>query len=258
MQPYPFIIEAAVGTAGGLPVTQQIYERASGRNAAIGTVEEDIWDFGGATKWMTSAETVRIRGGGNAADDVAGLGAQQVTVEGLDTDFNPVSETIDTAGINPSAATTQTFIRVLRAFVARSGTYTAANTGNIVLENASLDEVSQITATFGESQNSQFTVRAGYTAFITNWFANTLAPSATVLLQFYKRERANATATNIAARQLLASINLGDTGAARQNISYPIVLPELTDIWWTGIASAGSHTANVYYDLLLAQNSALS
>jgi hypothetical protein len=59
--------------------------RKFGANPAVGNgAFEDIWYNGGSYTLLTSAETVRVKAGGNAADDSAGAGARTITVYGLD------------------------------------------------------------------------------------------------------------------------------------------------------------------------------
>ena len=88
-----------------------------------------------------SATALRIKAGGNAADDAAGAGARSVRLTGLSATGAVVSETLATAGASASAATTQTFIRLFDAEVIDSGTYgtqsVGSHVGDIVIENAS-------------------------------------------------------------------------------------------------------------------------
>lgn len=83
---------------------------------------------------------MRIKAGGNAADTAAGAGAREVTLIGLDASGNVVTEAIATNGISASSATTNSFIRLYRAYVSASGTYATAAAGShtaaIVIENS--------------------------------------------------------------------------------------------------------------------------
>ena len=100
-----------------------------GHNAAVGTSYEPI-SAGGIYRspQVSGATAVRVKAG-NVADTAAGLGAQAVTVQGLDETGALAEETLVTAGTSASAPGTITFIRIFRAFVSASGVY--ASTGVI-------------------------------------------------------------------------------------------------------------------------------
>lgn len=68
-----------------------------GRNASVGTSFVPV-ALGGIyrTPTSTSATTLRIKAGGNANDDAAGTGAREVTLEGLDENFELASEAVAT------------------------------------------------------------------------------------------------------------------------------------------------------------------
>ncbi|GAG84533.1 unnamed protein product, partial [marine sediment metagenome] len=116
-----------------------------------------------------SAVAMRVKAGGNAADDTAGNGAREVTIQGIDSNFAELSEAVATAGASASAATSATFWRVHRAWVSASGTYTAANTANIVIEDSgSGADFLTITAEEGQSQIAGFTIPAGKTGYLVS------------------------------------------------------------------------------------------
>ena len=79
-----------------------------GRNPAV---PNGTWAFInqlGFTSWPLSAATkVRIKAGGDAADDAAGNGARSVIVQGIQTNLNEGTYEIATNGINESLLTDQ-------------------------------------------------------------------------------------------------------------------------------------------------------
>ena len=93
-------------------------KRKFGKNNSVSNASfETIWagaDLGGATVYTfaTTAETLRVKAGGNAADTSAGLGAQTILVEGLSATYEEISETVTLAGASASAATTATFTAI--------------------------------------------------------------------------------------------------------------------------------------------------
>ena len=84
----------------------------------LGTVDDDYTglSFGIAASasfaWLTAADEVRIKAGGDANDTAAGSGAQEVTVWGLLADLTFAKEAIATNGATVSTKTTQKFFRV--------------------------------------------------------------------------------------------------------------------------------------------------
>jgi hypothetical protein len=143
--------------------------RKFGANPAVGNgAFEDIWYNGGSYTLLTSAETVRVKVGGNAADDAAGAGARTITVYGLDENWTEQSEVITLAGASASSATTTTFIRINRAEITTVGTANAANTGDIIIEGVvSSTLLANIEGGYGRTQLSIYTVPANKTLYIT-------------------------------------------------------------------------------------------
>ncbi len=142
-----------------------------GSNPNISTAaNETIWAGGGRYVWATAAETVRIAAGGDANDTAAGTGGREVTIQGLDADFREVEAVLATAGASASAATTQTFLRINRAFVSENGTYHEANVGDIAIEGVtSGNTYAVLRAGKGQSQLGFYTVPAGKTAVMDDF-----------------------------------------------------------------------------------------
>lgn len=158
-----FLIEVQKGNVSGHSMIHKF-----GRNASV---PNGSWEFVsrlGPTGWpLSAATTVRIKAGGNAADDAAGLGAREVTVQGIDDSFNEVSEAITTAGAGASGATTISFWRVHRAWVSAVGTYGDANTGLVTIENSGGGtDLIQIAADKGQTQFTGWTVPISKTAYL--------------------------------------------------------------------------------------------
>lgn len=231
-----------------------------GSNPAVPSGERDIWLWGATSAgninypWPTAAETVRIRAGGNAADTAAGAGARSVTIEGLDENWALASETVATAGASASSATTTTFIRVYRAYVAESGTYGAANTGAIIIENTSSTNVlAAIQAARGQTQISHYTVPDGYTAYLRAAEVSVDgAANKELTIRMYQRRDADNTSSNIRAPRLVHE-STGVSGEKVLNWESLPSFPGKTDLWWTSQGVSGS-AASVDYDLWLAVN----
>ena len=64
-----------------------------GKNPDVGNTEETIWDAGGLYSWQSAAESLEILSS-EVADAAAGTGARTVTVKGLDSNYELLSETV--------------------------------------------------------------------------------------------------------------------------------------------------------------------
>lgn len=212
-----------------------------GSNPAVGTGSfEGIWAAGGPFNWLTTASAVRVASGGNSNDTAAGTGARSITIEGLDENWNLASETVVTAGASASAATTTTFIRVFRAYVATAGTYTGNNAGAVTIETTGGTTLAFITADLGQSQIANYSVPAGYTALMTD-FSVLVDGSKAAQVQLFKRENADTVAAPFAPKRLQRNYQ-AIQGSYVEPLQVPITFPEKTDIWWEAIGGGGSVT----------------
>ena len=150
------------------PNWQNVLKFGVNKSVANGTWEL-ISQTSAAYPLISTATTVRVKAGGDAADTLLGAGANTVRVVGLNSDATAqITEDIDLAGASASASTTQTFFRVYHAEVVGCGTYaTAYNTGPIVIENTAgtLDLIT-IEAAHSMSQHLAFSAPAGLSVVI--------------------------------------------------------------------------------------------
>jgi hypothetical protein len=79
-----------------------------GQNPDIDTSEEVVWDYGGEYNWQAAAVTHYV-----SSDNA--LDTTEITVEGLDANYETVEESIDLQGTTFVPLTTS-FIRVFRAY----------------------------------------------------------------------------------------------------------------------------------------------
>ena len=235
--------------AEGLDPTRSVVHKF-GANADVGGTAEDIWTPGGVYPWPEAAETIRIKVGGNAADDAAGVGAQSVMVEGLDTGFNPISELIVTAGASASTATTALFRRIFRAYVVDVGAYGVANTGVIQIENTtSTDVIAYIGAGLGQTEMTHYTIGAGQKGYLLGIEA-TVDTNQSADLRMWQREDADDATTPFTAKRLVTRF-LALATAADRVVRAPIEFVAKTDIWIDGTSGGASSLVAASYDLVL-------
>lgn len=166
-----FALEVVRGNVTGIGGVNKF-----GTNLAVGTSFEDIWIQGGTWTKLPAATTLDVSSS-NANDTVAGSGAQTLTIEGLDANYDELSETVDMNGQTP-VVTTGVFLFVNRTYVSRGGSG-FANEGDIYVADDSTAHTSgvpntaaaiqsKVVATQGQSQQAIYTLPAGKTGYITN------------------------------------------------------------------------------------------
>jgi len=225
-----------------------------GRNEAVSTVEEDIWSVGGIYPFPTAAEVVRVKAGGNAADNARGSGAHAVMIEGLDQNWVEASEAVKLAGSRASATTQTRFIRVFRAYVTDVGTYGGNNIGNIDIESTtSLNTLCRIAAGVGQSQMAIYTIPAGKTGYLKRLHLVTES-SANGNFRIWQRKNADDVAAPFSGKRLVfATDNLNRL--FQVEYKHYISFPTKTDIWVSGSVRGGNKTSMAAsFDLILVEN----
>jgi len=139
--------------------------RKFGVNAAL-TGTADVWGNGGTLVWPDVAGVVSVVSS-DAADTDGSTGAHQVTIVGLDADYNTIQETVNMTGLTP-AVTTASFLRANRMFIGECG----SSDSNVGVISASIGGNVQETIRAGDGQSAValYTVPAGYT-FLVNYYS---------------------------------------------------------------------------------------
>ncbi|MCP5099910.1 MAG: hypothetical protein GY943_30525 [Chloroflexi bacterium] len=160
----------AVGRVPGESTIQKF-----GFNSAVGTSFVPICEGGiYRTPQVSGATALRVKAG-DVVDTADGAGAREVTIQGLSATGEWQQSVLATAGESASAATTETYIRLFRYIITKSGTYATQSAGShdsdIVIENAAgTEDWATITATDyprGQSQIGCYSVPLGYEAYVT-------------------------------------------------------------------------------------------
>ena len=161
-------------TGIGSGTGQQDYIEKFGANLSVGADIETIWETGGIYEYLTVASTVSAISD-DSGDTVTGTGARTIEIQGLDSNYNTVTEIISTNGTSSGPASTNEFLRIYRALVKTAGS-TGTNEGHIDINAGSTTVISIGTKGtgvnkegFGQSQTSVYTIPAGKTGYITQW-----------------------------------------------------------------------------------------
>jgi len=233
-----------------------------GRNDSVGTTFVPI-ALGGVYQMpqVSGATTLRIKSGGDANDDAAGTGAREITVVVLDETGAQITETIATAGASASSATTVTALRLLEAFVSKSGTYATGSAGShaddIVIENGA---GGTDWATIGNTDFSRsdaaiglYTVPLGKTGFV-HAFATTVDSTKSASILVITRENILETSAPFSPMKTILEFG-GVTGQDSESFKVPsIKVPALTDIGLLGMIASGTTEIDVSFRILLVDD----
>jgi len=241
---------------GGIAGHETVHNFGENPDIVASTTENIA--FNSVLVMPSSASTVRIKSGGSTSDTAAGAGATEVTVEGLDENWESASEAIATNGSSASSATTTTFRRVFRAYVSGFGTVfttgtAGGNVGNIEIETTGGTVVVTIPSGKGQTLTSLYTVPAGYTAYLTR-AAATVESNKASDVRMWQRPDADDVTTPVRGRRLITEFEKIIGYYPKVFNSWPS-FTEKTDLWATGTAPSGNSSAISFeYDLTLVKN----
>lgn len=213
-----------------------------GFNGDINGTEETIWDAGGTYTYPSSALAMTVTtDAGTPAND----NGVKVTVAGLDENYNEVSEEVTLAG-SGTATTTQTFLRVFRAFVSGS----QAPTGNLNITNGG---TTYARITLGQNQTlmSVWTVPAGYTAY---FLAGSISLGTANNNQYLTARLIARLSGGVFRTQQKVTL---DSGSFQQEYLIPLEFPEKTDIEARAVSSGSNNAVAATFDIIYIKNSSV-
>lgn len=213
-----------------------------GFNSDVDDSLETVWSQGGLYSYLASASTLKISSS-STADTSAGTGARTVTIYGLDSNYDEISETITLNG-QTSVDSTKEYLRINRMVVntAGSGEQNAgviyAGTGTVTV-GVPANVYASIAIGDNQTLMCLWTVPRGYTAYLSQIDIS------------MNTEVANKFGTvSIVARPNGGVFNVQDKFSLSQNIitqsfSYPRKYGEKTDIEVRAIASSSNANLSV-------------
>lgn len=213
-----------------------------GFNGDINGTEETIQDAGGTYTYPSSALAMTVTtDAGTPAND----NGVKVTVSGLDENYNEVSEEVTLAG-SGTATTTQTFLRVFRAFVSGS----QAPTGNLNITNGG---TTYARITLGQNQTlmSVWTVPAGYTAY---FLAGSISLGTANINQYLTARLIARLSGGVFRTQQKVTL---DSGSFQQEYVIPLEFPEKTDIEARAVSSGSNNAVAATFDIIYIKNSSV-
>ena len=142
-----------------------------GYNPTVGSTNyESIWEGSNAYPWMSAADQLEVLSS-SANDTSAGTGARTVELQGLDSSWNVLTETVTMNGTS-AVTTTGSFLRIFRARVVTGGT-SLRNEGTITIRDQDTSTTRALitngaTNGMGQTLMAVYTIPAGKTGYIIN------------------------------------------------------------------------------------------
>ena len=225
-----------------------------GYNAAVGSTKEIVSTLGGDQAYLSEATAAQVKVSSGSANDTNtdGTGARTLYIEGLDANFNLVSETVVLTG--QSAATSAlTYSSLHRAYVVTAGSggtnagvlYVGAGT---VTTGVPATKYLAIPAGEAQTLTTYFRVPVGQTAFVIGGSASTYDNNtdyATIRLEIRNPD------DFVWRTQYLINLFRGSETFAFQ---LPLTYPQKTEMRVTAASSANTIDVSGAYQFLLVDN----
>lgn len=244
-------------TAGNESANAEIIYKF-GRNVSVGTSLVPI-SIGGIyrTPQVGSATLVRVKAG-DVDDDSDGTGAQAIFIEGLNALGERTSEVLITNGTSAGTNSVNSYIRLYRTYVYRSGTYATVGAGShaaaIVIENAAGTEdwvtISGDSTLTGQSEVGLFTVPKGKQAYILSARVSADTTKITTAMFFKRDNILQTTAPFSALRKQFGSSTITREYVVEGNAPHGPFL-EFTDIGFLASVTVASAEVSVEFSILL-------
>lgn len=206
-----------------------------GRNPAISTAEETIANQGGIYSYISTAGTATVTSSNTSSDNNG-----TVLIEGLDANYNQVSETATIGG----SATTQTFLRVNRATLITANTGTS-NAGNISITVDSTT-AGYIPINYAQTLQAVYTVPANHKAYLMQIDGGTDEKEKPIHLVLKTRD--NATANS--AFQTKSYIVFENT-RTEHGFTVPEIINEKNDVELRAISPDGELEVSGGFELFI-------
>lgn len=205
-----------------------------GYQPALTTTAIPVWENATAYTYITSASALTLVSTSASDDTLA-----RVLINGLDSNFNPISETLAMNGTS-GVTTANSYYRVNSLLMVSPGTSQSTNAGVITLKQSS-NIVAQINTGIGKSQSTVYTVPAGYTFYLDLAEVNTSnSYTGSTIITYKVQAINNITGVKLAVlQQPFVSIYVANRSTT------PFAYTEKTDIQWQLVTSTGTIAAGV-------------
>lgn len=215
-----------------------------GYNGDVDQTEESIWPDGGTVPHPTTASVLDIVST-STDDDAAGTGARTVFIEGLNSNYNVVSETVTLDGTT-AVETVNSYLYINQFYVATAGTG-GVNAGEIT---AKLDTTlyDLIAVGYNQRATAHYCVPAGYTAYLTEGAITAgQATGSTSVTAFLKQHGPDGILRVVAISTL-------NNGSVQYDFAYPIAITEKSCFGASAVGSANNNSISAFFNFVLIKN----
>jgi len=203
-----------------------------GYQSAVGNTKIPVWENATTYTYITSSSTLTLVSS-SASDDTSA----RVLINGLDANFNPISEILSLNGVT-GVTTINSYFRINSLLLVAPGTGQTTNVGTITLKQSS-NIVAQINAGIGKSQSTIYTVPAGYSFYLDFAEVNTSNSYTSSNIVTYSVQAIN---NNSGVKlQVLQQPFVSIYTANRS--SDPFLYTEKTDVQWQLVTSTATTIA---------------
>jgi len=223
-----------------------------GFNPDVDTTQVSVWPLPSLITFPSAALQMTVSSS-SASDTSAGTGARTIVVQGLDANYNEISETVTMNG-QTAVTMTAAFLRVNYAYVLTAGSGNSA-AGDIYIGTGTV--TAGVPATvydvikfdYNNTTTGSYTIPAGYTAYLSQGLFSAGQASGSTQVQGRLLSRGT---DNIRRTAAITTLN---NGVADYVFEYPLAIPEKTTVEATAIGSANNNACSSMFILVLVKNS---
>ncbi len=221
-----------------------------GFNPDVDTTQVSVWPLPSLITFPVAALQMTVSST-SANDTSAGTGARTVVVQGLDANYNEVTETVTLNGQTP-VTMIASLLRVNYAYVATAGSGNSA-AGDIYIGTGTVTAGVPATAydiikfDYNNTTTGSYTIPAGYTAYLSQGLFSTGQAGGSNQVQGRLLSRGT---NNIRMTAALTTLN---NGVANYVFEYPLSIPEKTTLEATAIGSSSNNAVSSMFILVLVK-----
>jgi hypothetical protein len=221
-----------------------------GFNPDVDTTQVSVWPLPSLITFPASAIQMTVSSS-SANDTSAGTGARTIVVQGLDANYNEVSETVTMNG-QTAVTMTNALLRVNYAYVLTAGSGNGAagdiyvGTG-VVTAGVPATVYDIIKFDYNVTTTGSYTIPAGYTGYVSQglFSAGQAGGSNQVQGRLLTRGTDNIRRT--------AAITTLNNGVADYMFEYPLAIPEKTTLEATAVGSSNNNACSSMFILVLVK-----
>jgi hypothetical protein len=222
---------------------------AASNNVGTGTLQT-LWENTGTTSYAFPSTAAQMHITSSSATDT---GTASVLINGLDSSWNLISETITLNGTTV-LTTVNSYLRVNNMVMVTPATGQTSNVGTITLKNlANSVTYAQITPAYGRTAMSIYSVPSGYTLWVNN--INIFSGDGNGG-NAYINYQAKATNNNVTPANTITALNTTFGLVYSVIRTNPFPYTQKSDVQWQFSTNTGTHSVGLILEGVLISNTA--